>query len=171
MSFTFGKDLNKMNFRIFFIVCLLILSSCEKDDICLEGTPATPRLIVVFRNFQDTGVKKSVKNLVIQGFDQEEILQTFTGDSIALPLRKNFEFSQFKLSFNVDTDSLIADSLQFKYDRFDLYINRACGYKSNYVFQEPSHYLLTKSEGWIQNIEKSKDTISDEQNTHLVIYH
>jgi len=160
-----------MNFRIFFIVCLLILSSCEKDDICLEGTPATPRLIVVFRDYQNTAVKKSVENLVIQGFNQEETLQTFTGDSIALPLRKNFEFSQFKLSFNLDTDSLIADSLQFNYDRFDLYINRACGYKSNYVFQEPSHYLLTKSDGWIQNIEKSKDTISDEQNTHLVIYH
>ena len=160
-----------MNFRSFFVVCFLILSSCEKDDICLEGTPSTPRLILVFRDFKDKVVKKPVKNLVIQGFDQEEILQTFSGDSIALPLRKNFEFSQFKLSFNVNTDSLISDSLQFNYDRFDLYINRACGFKSNYVFQESSHYLLTKSEGWIQNVEKSKDTISDEQNTHLVIYH
>jgi hypothetical protein len=147
------------------------MGSCEKDDICLEGTPATPRLVVVFRDYQDTAIKKSVENLVIQGFDQAEILQTFTGDSIALPLRKNFDFSQFKLSFNLDTDSLITDSLQFNYDRFDLYINRACGYKSNYTFQEPSYYLLTKSEGWIQNVKKSKDTISDEQNTHLVIYH
>lgn len=160
-----------MNFRSFFIVCLFFLGSCEKDDICLEGTPATPRLIVVFRDHLDTAVKKQVENLVIQGFDQKEILQTFTGDSIALPLRKKLDFSQFKLSFNLDTDSLITDSLQFNYNRFDLYINRACGYKSNYVFQKPSHYLLTKSEGWIQNIEKSKDTISDEQNTHLVIYH
>ena len=160
-----------MNFRSFFIVYLFFLGSCEKDDICLEGTPATPRLIVVFRDHLDTAVKKQVENLVIQGFDQEEILQTFTGDSIALPLRKKLDFSQFKLSFNLDTDSLITDSLQFNYDRFDLYVNRACGYKSNYVFQKPSHYLLTKSEGWIQNIEKSKDTISDEQNTHLVIYH
>ena len=68
-----------MNFRIFFIVCLLILSSCEKDDICLEGTPATPRLIVVFRDYQDTAVKKSVENLkvpflVVHGSNDTSVL-------------------------------------------------------------------------------------------------
>ena len=81
-----------MNFRIFFIVCLLILSSCEKDDICLEGTPATPRLIVVFRDYQDTAVKKSVENLVIQGFNQEEILQNLPETLLPYHLGKTLSF-------------------------------------------------------------------------------
>ena len=32
----------------------------EKDDICLEGTPATPRMIVLFKDYENPQAKKEV---------------------------------------------------------------------------------------------------------------
>ena len=114
--------------RSLFFLILLTLFSCEKDDICLEGTPATPRMIVLFKDYENPQNKKGVTKLLIRGLG-------------------------------------LADS------QCDTYINRACGYKSTFIFENPFYYELTQSEGWIKNIEKISDTLSDEKKSHLAIYH
>ena len=153
---------------IFFI--FLMLLSCEKDDICLEGTPATPRVIILFKDHENPQAKKQVTKLLIKGLGQVDSLTIFSGDSIAIPLRNNYEFTQYEFTLNTSSPTL-SDSLQINHRQFDIYINRACGYKSNFILENPFYYKLTNGDGWIKSIEKIRDTLSDEKKSHLAIYH
>jgi hypothetical protein len=153
---------------IFFI--FLMLLSCEKDDICLEGTPATPRMIILFKDHENPQAKKQVTKLLIKGLGQVDSLTIFSGDSIAIPLRNNYEFTQYEFTLNTSSPTL-SDSLQINHRQFDIYINRACGYKSNFILENPFYYKLTNGDGWIKSIEKIRDTLSDEKKSHLAIYH
>ena len=153
---------------IFFI--FLMLLSCEKDDICLEGTPATPRMIILFKDHENPQAKKQVTKLLIKGLGQVDSLTIFSGDSIAIPLRNNYEFTQYEFTLNTSSPTL-SDSLQINHRQFDIYINRACGYKSNFILENPFYYKLTNGDGWIKRIEKIRDTLSDEKKSHLAIYH
>ena len=69
------------------VLALLSLTSCEPDDICLEDTPRTPKLIVVFYDKNQSDSKKSITDLQVKGMDMEGILYNTTTDSIALPLK------------------------------------------------------------------------------------
>ena len=75
------------------------------------------------------------------------------------------------MTLRSSSPTLLSDSLQINHTQFDTYINRACGYKSTYIFENPFYYRLTQGEGWIKNIEKIRDTLSDEKSSHLAIYH
>ena len=132
----FWKRFKKMNLRYLIFLCFFGLFSCEKDDICLEGTPGTPRMIVLFKDYQNPSVLKAVSDLTIKGFDQETAFAVFSGDSVAIPLKNNFKFTQYELLLGTEDEVPIADSLQINYRQFDLYINRACGYKSNFIFED-----------------------------------
>ena len=160
-----------MNLRKLILLCFLGLLSCEKDDICLEGTPGTPRMIVLFKDYNDPSKPKVVNDLTIKGLSREKNYQIFTGDSIALPLRNNFDITQYKLVLDTDTEKQTSDSLQINHKQFDIYINRACGYISNYIFRNPPFYLLSQGNGWIKSIEIIKDTITDETSSDLAFYH
>ena len=156
--------------RSFIFLMFLILFSCEKDDICLEGTPATPRMIILFKDHENPQAKKGVTELLIRGIGLEDDLTVYSGDSIAIPLRNNYEFTQYEFTLNTYSPTL-SDSLQINHRQFDTYINRACGYKSTFIFENPFYYKLTQSEGWIKSIEKIRDTLSDEKSSHLAVYH
>ena len=156
--------------RSLIFLMFIILFSCEKDDICLEGTPATPRMIVLFKDYENPQAKKGVTKLLIRGLGLTDSLTTFTGDSIAIPLRNNYEFTQYEFTLSTSSPTL-SDSLQINHRQFDTYINRACGYKSTFIFENPFNYMLTQGEGWIKSIEKIRDTLSDEKSSHLAIYH
>ncbi len=157
--------------RSIIFLMVLILFSCEKDDICLEGTPASPRLIILFKDYENSQAKKEVNELLIRGVGQLDTLIIYSGDSIAIPLRNNYEFTQYEFTLNTSSTTLLSDSLQINHRQFDTYINRACGYKSNFVFENTFQYNLTQGEGWIKSVEKTRDTLSDEKKSHLAIYH
>ena len=58
--------------KIVFITLSLFLAvsfwNCEKDDICAEGTPVTPRLIIEFYDATNPTVLKNVTNLRVEEF-------------------------------------------------------------------------------------------------------
>ena len=86
--------------RSLILLFVLLLFSCEKDDICLEGTLGTARMIILFKDHQNPQSKKQVSDLLIVGLGQLDTLTTFSGDSIAIPLRNNFEFTQYELTLS-----------------------------------------------------------------------
>lgn len=159
-----------MTSRSFIFLMFLILFSCEKDDICLEGTPATPRMIILFKDHENPQAKKGVTELLIGGIGLEDDLTVYSGDSIAIPLRNNYEFTQYEFTLKTSSPTL-SESLQINHRQFDTYINRACGYKSTFIFENPFYYKLTEGGGWIKSIEKIRDTLSDEKSSHLAVYH
>ena len=149
------------------VVALLSLTSCEPDDICLEDTPRTPKLIVVFYDKNQSDSKKSITDLQVKGMDMEGILYNTTTDSIALPLKTLAGSTSFSLTATQNGNAT-EDIITFNYNPEDQFISRACGYKT--VFTN-----LTFSTGnplsFISSIEILTNTISDNKNTHVKILH
>lgn len=64
--------MNLKRTHYFFITTLFILgcfslNNCERDDICAEGTPTTPRVIVEFYDASEPDELKSVPRLTVYG--------------------------------------------------------------------------------------------------------
>lgn len=148
-------------------VLLLCLTACEPDDICLEGTPGTPKLIVVFYDKNQTDTKKPVADLQVKGVDMEGLLYDATADSIALPLKTLASSTSFSLT-TTQNGNAVEDIIMFNYNPEDQFTSRACGYKT--VFTN-----LTFSTGnplnFISSIEILTNTIPDNNNTHVKILH
>ena len=160
------SKLKKTLFCLFFI-----LISCEKDDICIESEVGTPRIILSFYDKIDKNLKKPVENLLIKGLEKEDTLDVFSGDSIAIPLRNDSNFSKYEFILNAGGENSNNDTIHIFYSRYDSYINRACGYKSNFILNNPPTALLNKDNTWINEIVKLKDTVLNEDYSHLAIYH
>ena len=149
------------------VVALLSLTSCEPDDICLEDTPRTPKLIVVFYDKNQSDSKKSITDLQVKGMDMEGILYNTTTDSIALPLKTLAGSTSFSLTATQNGNAA-EDIITFNYDPEDQFISRACGYKT--IFNN-----LTFSTGntlnFISEIEILTNSISISNNIHVKILH
>ncbi|HSQ47938.1 MAG TPA: DUF6452 family protein, partial [Lutibacter sp.] len=110
-----------------YLILLVILSftliNCEKDDICIETT--TPKLIIVFYNNDIPATKKAVTSLTVSAYGNVNIYENKSLDSIAIPLdlTKNSTLYKFK-------SGTIIDSINFTYDRRDVFVSRSCGYKT-----------------------------------------
>ncbi len=153
-------------FSIFFI-----LISCEKDDICIEDEIGTPRIILSFYDKIDKNLRKPVENLLIKGLEKEDTLDIFSGDSIAIPLKNDSNLSKYEFIINAGEEKSNNDTIHILYSRYDLYINRACGFKSNFILNNPPTLIFNDHNPWIDEIIKLKDTVLNENHSHLAIYH
>ncbi|WP_445712687.1 DUF6452 family protein [Flavobacterium sp.] len=164
--------------KIVFITLSLLLAvsfwNCEKDDICAEGTAVTPRVIIEFYDATNTTVLKSVTNLgVIEPTFTTGL--SFTGVSkIEVPLRTTADLTSLNFIQNgndSDTTNDNIDLLTFNYVRNDVYISRACGYKTVFYLDTTNPIELTADgNNWIQNIEVIQPNIETENEVHVKIY-
>ncbi len=181
MSFTQpGPDLPISVSSISGIVMILLFgvlffSSCEKDDICVDGD--TPLLVILFYDATDTTVLKSVSSLRIIGIGNGEPLDTFTDrssiDSVGVPLRINEVNTQFQFILNSDGDDGAEtgniDTLQFNYQTNEVFVSRACGFVANYEIDTDS--LTIDTDNWIQGIEITNPSITTQFSAHVKIFH
>lgn len=164
--------------KIVIITLSLLLTvsfwNCEKDDICAEGTPTTPRLIIEFYDAANPTVLKNVTNLgVIESTLTEGF--GFTGVSkIQVPLRTTADFTSLNFIQNgsdTNTTNDNIDAITFNYDRVDEYISRACGFKTLFFLNDTNAIVLTPdSNNWIQNIIITQTNIETENEVHVKIY-
>jgi len=147
-----------------YLILLVILSftliNCEKDDICIETT--TPKLIVVFYNNDIPATKKEVTSLTVSAENLGNIYENKSIDSIAIPLdlTKNSTLYKFK-------SGTITDSINFTYDRRDVFVSRSCGYKT--IFENLQ--IESRTTNWIKNDTLKNTIIDNETATHLTIFH
>jgi len=160
---------------LFICLFLISFSSCEKDDICEATTPTTPKLVIEFYDVLNRTVKKNVTNLAVKEVNSTTSL-AFTGSSkIQIPLRITQDLTKYSFILN-STDVTIdnEDFLQFNYNRQNLFVSRACGYKTNFIFNSTSPYIKTETsipDGyWIQNVEITSSNITTENEIHVKIY-
>ena len=161
-----------MHKKIFFYSLFIIfLFNCEKDDICLEGTPGTPRLIIRFFDQNEKFTRKALSNVSIKALSEEEEYIVFSGDSLVIPLKlvSNTTIYTFRILDDSANQEKV-DTLKFNYKREDYYINRACGFLSNLIFTEPGLEILDK-ESIFLGFNILKDTIKNEKQAHLAVYH
>lgn len=150
---------------------LLIFSQCERDDICLEGTPGTPQLIIRFFDTNDNAQPKIPEQLHIRAIGSSFELVNSASDSISIPLNPEASFSEFEFITRFEEADENVDTLQFQYQRYDEYFNRACGYRARFVLNAPAFEVRNSNDAWILGHTILTDTIADETLTHLAIYH
>ena len=144
-------------------------TACEKDDICLEGTQGTPRMQFDFFDIDNPNQVKSVGELTIKAVGIDSIVPTSYGNLI--PLRTDQPFTIFEFILNANSDQVSSSLVQFNYDRWDEYINRACGYRAHFILNEKSVAQKNPETSWIKGFKILQDTISNEEIVHLALYH
>lgn len=158
------------------MVTTYFFSGCEKDDICVEGTPTTPRLIIEFYSNDNTTLRKLVANLKVQGEGANTALDFNQVDTIELPLKTNENFTNYSLNINSTSSTEVnnTDLLRFNYSVADIYVSRACGFKSHFTLNLANGVEQTNPEGddvfWIKNIEIIKSNVETEEDVHIKMY-
>jgi Family of unknown function (DUF6452) len=162
---------------VFLLLIALSFSGCEKDDICVEET--TPRLILEFYDITNPSVKKNVTNLLVTGVGETSSLGTFNGVSkVELPLKITDDLTKYSLILNsTSTSSSVLpneDFLQFNYTRNNVYVNRACGYKTIFTLNSPNGIYRTDPSTpdgyWMQLYNIQTLNIDTENEVHVKIY-
>ena len=157
-------------------------SSCEKDDICDANTVTTPRLVISFYDANNPSELKEVTNLTIIGEGMTEGVTyesrtLINGSTVSIPLKTDADATTFSfiLNYGSTTATLVnEDVLKFTYVREELFVSRACGFKTNYTLDPQTPYVhtdaATADQKWIQYIAVKNSTIANENETHLEIY-
>ena len=155
---------------IFSLIFFLFYNSCEKDDICLADTPRSPKLIIKMVNKDNPASYKAVNDFLIKVIDNDSI-NIKSADSTALNLNPYKNFTQFKFILNHGSENENIDTLQINYDLNNIYIDRACGFKTSFIFNSNALTFFDKKNNWIEGYLILKDTIINEEQAHLAILH
>lgn len=157
--------------RYIFFILPLVLIACEKDDICNEGTPGTPRLIVRLFDKDNSSTLKSATGY-IQEINQEKPYLNFSSDSISFPYNTSQNYTRYAFGIiNPTTNDTIIDTLQFNYhSRIDTYTRRACGFKAEFTIADPAFESINSPQ-WYVRSEVLTHTLKNEEQAHVAIYH
>jgi len=147
-----------------FFLLFFLITSCEKDDICLEGSANTNRITIGFINSAyESSSSVSLKN--IRGVNKDSIIhKDIDTDQLKLPLNTSSNRTDYILNYNE-----IDDTLSIKHRTIHEYLNRGCGFISNFILDKTTEDL-DNSYGWIKKISIVKDSIFNEEKTNLYIH-
>lgn len=145
----------------------LLVSSCEKDDFCIE--PITPNMVIRFYNATNITQTKSVEDLSVntEGFD--ELYSNANLDSILIPL----DVTSNQIIYNLSSESNI-DIITINYDVEEVFVSRSCGFKA--IFNNVS-VTSDVSNDWIIGLTETLEntitipTIDNETAAHVKIFH
>jgi len=172
--------------NILIVVIAFSFSSCEKDDICANSTPTTPRLVINFYDRENPDLQKNVSNLTAKAVGEAkpiifntatsatEITKYYaTGNTISLPLRLNADETVYELTQNAGEPTLTnTDTIVINYTKREIYVSRACGYKTNFRLdsENPIQRPINDTSEWINNLIVLTTNIENENETHVSIY-
>ncbi|WP_340067013.1 DUF6452 family protein [Ascidiimonas aurantiaca] len=165
------------------IFCSLLLSlflwisGCQRDDLCGEANPTTPRLIITFNDAANPEERKDATSLKVvgEGFDNAVPgLDRVTTDSIAIPLRSLSQETSYIFILNSeDNDQGVEtgnrDTLRFNYSTKEVFLSRACGVVAN--FEDLGESTITDADNWIQSVLILSTLVTNENETHVQILH
>ena len=158
------------------VVSVFLFLSCEKDDICDTNTSTTPRLVIDFFDINNPSVLKTVTNLEVIGEGMTEALaSSYNKNTISIPLKTTKNTTSYKFILNSGTPLLLnEDNIRFDYTHENVYVSRACGYKT--IFNLDPTNPATRTDAiladglWIKQIIIAKNNINNENETHVKIY-
>ncbi|MBP9792583.1 MAG: hypothetical protein KBC56_01130 [Flavobacterium sp.] len=167
--------MKKILFGLFTLLFAFSIWNCEKDDICEDGTPTTPKLIIEFYDNSSPTNKKVVTDLKVTADGMTSSLEYNAVSKIELPLKTDANLVNYNLVFdskNADVTLQNEDKIAINYSRKDVYISRACGFKTIYNLNaNPNGMVLTSDiDNWIKEITIQKFTIENENETHVKIF-
>lgn len=161
--------------RIAFIisVCSILLSSCERDDICAEGTPTTPLLVIEFFDSDNPSEEKVPEDLFIVE-EGSNIGLAFTTASISIPLRTEVDQTRYNFVLNFGSEDEDApenvDLLIFNYLRAEDFVSKACGFRVTFQAIQ-DEFLPLEDNAWIDNVTILNSIVEDDTEAHIRIFH
>ena len=160
---------------IFSTLCFLFLR-CERDDICSEAFQVTPQLIIEFYDINETESNKNVSDLSIVAFGEEDTLDLGTTNRIEIPLRTDQESTRYSFIRLANNEEFInVDEINFSYANREVYVNRACGFKSEFLDFRAFRVIEDNPENnWMRSLSVQQTQIENDQNedqVHLFIFH
>ena len=163
----------------FIYLFLIVILSCEKDDICPETTQTTPRLVIEFYDLTNPDVLLQVPGLYALGLSTDGIEIPInneivtTRSFIELPLKTDDTETEFILykSYDIVDGEVIGnpDRIKVTYESENVYVSRACGYKTNFDIQ--AFAISTDSDQWMISFDILINKITNENDIHVKILH
>lgn len=165
------------------LIFLLLIISCEKDDICTTPNADTAHLVIRFYDNLNQDTPKEVSNLLIVGIDNTLSYGVeSTRDSIAIPLRILENNTSYRLikdyaindngtpnDTSDDTFDGIEDVIILNYENEELFISKACGFKN--IFNNVIFDFDTDGDDWIIGANVVNTKIENQDNAHIHIFH
>ncbi|KAF2340631.1 DUF6452 family protein [Flavobacterium tistrianum] len=163
------------------------LSSCEKDDICDANTPTTPRLVITFYDIANPTKTKNVSNLKVIGDEMKEGIvfnenlaeddpsrYVTNASTVMIPLKVNDSTVTFKFIYNsLNPAAINTDVLKFNYSTQNVYVSRACGFKTIFQLRNVLPFVQTDPDGdsiWMTDVILENPNIESENETHIKVY-
>ena len=160
-----------ITFLLLLLTSIIVVSSCERDEICID--PITPKLSVVFYDFDDSESEKSVNNLAIEIIKTaitNKSLDTIGTDSIGIPLNIYEMQTTIVLTTNSKDPLLFdRDTIRIEYETENIFVGRSCGYKS--IFTNAKINKTLDSNNWIKSLVLNQTEIENETTAHVTILH
>jgi len=158
------KTLLSNNKLITFTLSLVFfLSACRKDDICTGDN--TPKLQIAFHDITNQDTLKQVENFYLIALPENDtVINNESVEKISIALNVNQDQSRY-----IFTDDTNNDTITFNYQREEIFVSKACGYKM--IFKNLTHNLHQDNDNWIQQIEVLQSNIVTDTTTHVKIYH
>ena len=165
------------------LLCFTLIN-CEKDDICPETTETTPKLHIAFydNSITNEDTFKNIDKLRVTGVGHptSAFLPGYDGTKeglkeLYLPLKTNADITQYVLhrGYKIDNNVVLGnpDTISINYSRKDVYVSRACGYKT--IFENVAITLKSDSDNWIKIVQEENEnqTVEHETDIHYKIYH
>lgn len=155
---------------IILFIGILGISSCEKDDFCIN--PITPKLILRFYDASTPSQVKSVQNLSVwaEGLDTIPEYKSVNTDSIAIPLNPTsnqivYRFKMNAVDGNINNNQV--NQLTIRYTPEKVYVSRSCGFKAIY-----NETTLENDQVWMQSlIPITSFSVTEENKAHVQIFH
>lgn len=163
-----------------FVFFLQFNTGCQRDDICPVSTQTTPMLIISFLDAADQETPKPPVNLTVRAVFYDTIIQARGNEALLrLPLRLDAQATEYEFILNAPEtpeegeeapeDISNLDRITFSYTPEQIYINRACSFKVNFLNLNAS--LENDGNPWINTITVEEENIENETEPHIIIYH
>ncbi|GAB2768399.1 DUF6452 family protein [Actinomadura fibrosa] len=127
-------------------------------------------LVIEFYDAEDPSSLKAVSNLVVIASDKESrFLGPTTANQVAIPLKTNETFTEFRFISSSGTPNENEDVVTFTYDPTPVYLNRACGYKIAYRNLDVT--VTNDDDNWIQGEIVLQENVENETAAHISFTH
>ncbi len=160
-------------FKKVILISILIVftNSCTRDDICSQNTPNTPKLVISFRDIINPLQTKEVVGLEIETDYENSIIviPETSSDSIAIPLQTSTDTTKFRFKRRVNDSIFNIDKIMFVAQRSEVYVNRACSYKT--IYENLNATLESDGDNWILSLDILNNTVENENEAHITILH
>lgn len=175
------------------IISLLLIfafgfSSCEKDDICDANTPTTSGMVISFYYADQPTILKPVTSMKVYGEGQDatkgiifnetaitdELKYTTNASKISIPLDPTKDSVTYHFISNFSTTNPASqneDILTFTYTRENVFVSRACGFKTVYTLTKIEHTgTESPANYWMQTVNIKTPNIEFENETHVEVF-